>query len=69
MLSKNNDLKLEEDILGYIKKLIEEENIFIKINSSRNLDFYSLHQIIKLLLDKFDKELTSTISNQIVEFQ
>ena len=68
-LSKNNDLKLEEDILGYIKKLIEEENIFIKINSSRNLDFYSLHQIIKLLLDKFDKELTSTISNQIVEFQ
>lgn len=63
------NVKLEDNVLEYIKNIILEENLFVKVYEGRLLDIYSFNEIIKLLLEKFNKEITSPIAQQIIEFQ
>lgn len=68
-VSKNEQFQIDENILNYIKSIVEEENILININSRRTLDLYSWQEIMGFLINKFQVEICKNIANQIVEYQ
>ncbi|OBQ56599.1 hypothetical protein VQ01_04450 [Tamlana sp. s12] len=67
--SRNNQLEIDEGILKYIKSIIEEENILIKINSTRTIDLYTWEEIMAFLIKKFQSEICKNIANHIVGYQ
>ena len=66
---KYDNVKLDDNVLEFIKNIILEENVFIKVYKGGLLDIYSFNEIIQFLLEKFNKEITSSIAQQIIEFQ
>lgn len=67
--SKNEKFQIDENVLTYIKSVVEEKNLLIKINTTRTLDLYYWQEMMAFLIKKFQVEICKNIANQIVEYQ
>lgn len=66
--SKNESVEINENILIYIKSLVEVENLLLTINKKGIIDLYSWQEIMTLLIKKFQGQICKTISNQIIQY-
>lgn len=67
--SKNEKFQIDENVLIYIKSVVEEENLLININTTRTIDLYSWQEMMGFLINKFQDNICINIANQIVEYQ
>ena len=66
--AKNNNFEIDDSILIYIKTIVEDGNLLIDINRTRTIDLYSWQEIMTLLIKKFQEQICTTISSQIVQY-
>lgn len=64
----NDNFEVGDNLLIYIKSIVEEENLLININKVAIIDSYSWQEIITLLIKKFQHQICSTIAIQIVQY-
>ena len=66
--AKNGNFEIDQSLLIYIKSIVEEGNLLIDINKTRTIDLYSWQEIMTLLIQKFQEQICTTISSQIVQY-
>ncbi|PKQ44466.1 ligand-binding sensor domain-containing protein [Confluentibacter flavum] len=67
-VSKNSRVDINQNILNYIKSIVEETNLLILISKNRIIDLYSWEEIMILLIKSFGDKFCAVLSKHIVQY-